>query len=129
MPPSPTDPALFEKKPVFWRPGGRPPLRDIYRDLIKLRKQNAAFYSGDVAWLQNTAPEEILSFLRRDAKDEFLILINLSSIQVNGSVELANVEGFEPVNISGRSKPVDARLPNFELGGYGWYIYHRTVPK
>ena len=124
-----TDPALFEKKPVFWRPGGRPPLRDIYRDLIKLRKQNAAFYSGDVAWLQNTAPEEILSFLRRDAKDEFLILINLSSIQVNGSVELSNVEGFEPVNISGRSKPVDARLPNFELGGYGWYIYHRTVPK
>ncbi len=31
------DPALFEKMPVFWHPGGRPPLRDIYRDLIKLR--------------------------------------------------------------------------------------------
>src|SRR5262249_51567186 len=31
-------PALFEKLPVFWEPKDRPPLRDIYRDLIKLRK-------------------------------------------------------------------------------------------
>jgi cyclomaltodextrinase / maltogenic alpha-amylase / neopullulanase len=123
------DPALFEKMPVFWHPGGRPPLRDIYRDLIKLRKQYPAFYSGDVVWLQNTAPEEILSFLRRDAKDEFLVLINLSSIRVKGSVELSNADGFEPVNISGRANPVDTSLPDFELSGYGWFIYHRPVPK
>ena len=45
------DPALFEKMPVFWNPGGRPPLRDIYRDVIKLRKQNAAFYNGDLTWV------------------------------------------------------------------------------
>jgi cyclomaltodextrinase / maltogenic alpha-amylase / neopullulanase len=123
------DPALFEKMPVFWNPGGRPPLRDIYRDLIKLRKQYAAFDNGDVVWLQNTAQEEILSFLRRDAKDEFLVLINLSSRRATGSVELPNAEGFEPVNISGRSNPVDTRPPDFELNGYGWFIYHRTVPK
>ena len=123
------DPALFEKMPVFWQPGGRPPLRDIYRDLIKLRKQNAAFYSGEVVWLGNTAPEEIISFLRRDAKDEFLVLINLSRIRVKGSVELPNAEGFEPVHISGGSNPVDVRPPDFSLSGYGWCIYHRTVPK
>ena len=123
------DPALFEKMPVFWQPGGRPPLRDIYRDLIKLRKQNAAFYNGDVVWLQNTAPGEVVSFMRQDAKDEFLVLINLSSRRVTGSVELSNAEGFEPVKISGRPNPVDARLPDFELGGFGWFIYHRTVAK
>lgn len=124
-----SDPALFEKMPVFWHPGGRPPLRDIYRDLIKLRKQHAAFYNGDVAWLQNTAPGEIVSILRQDAKDEFLVLINLSSRRVTGSVELSNAEGFEPVNIGGRPNPVDTHLPDFSLPGYGWYIYHRTIPK
>jgi len=124
-----TDPALFEKMPVFWHPGGRPPLRDIYRDLIALRKQNAAFYNGDVIWLQNKAPDEIVSFLRRDAKDEFLVLINLSSRRVTGTVDLSNAEGFEPVKISGRPNPVDTSLPDFELSGYGWHIYHRTVPK
>ncbi len=125
-----TDPALFEKMPVFWNPGGRPPLRDIYRDLLKLRKQNAAFYDGDVAWLQNTAPGEVVSFLRHDAKDEFLVLINLSSRRVAGSVELPNADGFELVNINGRPKPpVDVVLPDFSLSGFGWFIYHRPVPK
>ncbi len=123
------DPALFEKMPVFWHPGGRPPLHDIYRDLIKLRKQNAAFYNGDVVWLTNTAPEEVISFLRRDTKDEFLVLINLSSIRVKGSVALSETDGFAPVNISSRSNPVDTHVPDFELSGYGWCLYHRTVPK
>ncbi|HXR06046.1 MAG TPA: alpha-amylase family glycosyl hydrolase, partial [Candidatus Acidoferrum sp.] len=123
------DPALFEKMPVFWHPGGRPPLHDIYRDLIKLRKQNAAFYNGEVVWLENTAPGEVVSILRRDAKDEFLVLINFSSRRVSGSIELSNSEGFEPVNISSEAKPVGVVLPDFSLSGYGWYIYHRAVPK
>jgi glycosidase len=104
-------------------------LRDIYRDLIKLRKQNAAFYSEQVVWLTNSVPEQTLSFLRRDAKNEFLVLINLSSIRVKGSVALSKIDGFEPVNISGQSKPVDTHIPDFDLGGYGWCIYHRTAPE
>jgi len=123
------DPALFEKMPVFWHPGGRPPLRDIYRGVIKLRKQYGAFYNGEVVWLDNTASGQVVSFLRQDAKDEFLVLINLSSSRVTGSVALSNADGFEPVNISGRSNPVDIRLPDFSLSGYGWYIYHRAVSK
>lgn len=124
-----TDPALFEKVPVLWSPGGRPPLRDIYRDLLKVRKQYPVFCNGEVVWLENTALEEVVSFLRRDAKDEFLVLINLSSRHVTGSVELSNTEGFEPVKISDRPNPVDIRLPDFKLSGYGWVIYHRTIAK
>ena len=29
----------FEKLPVFWQPKGRPALREIYRDLIRLRRE------------------------------------------------------------------------------------------
>jgi len=123
------DPALFEKMPVFWQPSGRPPLREIYRELIQLRKQNAALTSGEVHWLENTASEEVVSFLRQNATDTFLVVINLSSRRVAGSVEPAEVEGFEPVKISNRPSPVDTVLPRFELAGYGWQIYHRTKPK
>jgi glycosidase len=122
-----SDPALFEKMPVFWNPSGRPPLRDIYRDLIKLRKQYAAFYNGDVVWLTNTAPGQVVSFVRRDAKDEFVVLINLSSCRITGSVELPAAEGFEPVKINGRPIPIGTPLPNFSLSGFEWYIYHRTA--
>ncbi len=123
------DPALFEKLPVFWHPGGRPPLRDIYRDLIKLRKQYGALHDGEVIWLPNTVPGEVISLLRRDAKDEFLVVINLTSQRVNGSVELPGVEGFEPVTINGRANPADIHLPDFHLNGYRWLICHRTVSK
>src|SRR5258708_8058396 len=47
------DPALFEKMPVFWHPKDRPPLRDIYRDLIKLRKQYAPFHNNRVVSLRH----------------------------------------------------------------------------
>jgi glycosidase len=123
------DPAMFEKIPVLWRPSGRPPLRDIYRDLIKLRKKYPAFCTEDVAWATNSASADVVSFLRRDAKDEFLVLINFSSRRANGSVELTSATGFEPVKISGMPEPIDAVLPEFHLSGYGWFIYHRALPK
>jgi cyclomaltodextrinase / maltogenic alpha-amylase / neopullulanase len=123
------DPAMFEKMPVFWHPAGRPPLRDIYRDLIKLRKQRAAFSNEDVVWLTNSAPEDVVSFLRRDATNEFLVLINFSSSRVAGSVELASARGFEPVSITGMPTPLDSALPAFRLNGYDWYIYRRTISK
>ncbi len=124
-----TDPALFEKMPVFWNPGGRPPLRAIYQDLIKLREQNSAFYHAPVEWVENTVTNQVVSFLRRGEKDEFLILINFSSSPVSGSLTLADPAGFEPVKIADRPPPIDTRLPDFKLDGYGWFIFHRSVAK
>jgi hypothetical protein len=115
--------------PVFWEPGGRPPLRDIYRDLIKLRKKHTAFSNEDVFWVENSAPEEVVSFLRRDTKDEFLVLINFSSRRVSGSVELPAEQEFNPVRISGMPGPLSTVLPEFRLNGYGWFIYHRSISK
>jgi glycosidase len=123
------DPALFEKMPVFWHPAGRAQLRDIYRDLIKLRKHYGALHAGEVAWQQNTAPDHVVSFIRRDAQDEFLVLINLANHTVTGSVELADAAGFAPVSIGNRPAQVDANLPDFSLPGFGWFIYHRTISK
>jgi len=109
---------------VFWQSSGRPPLRDIYRELINLRKQNAALCNGEVNWLENSATNEVVSFLRQDAADKFLVLINLSSRRVSGSVEMSDEPGFVPVQISNRPNSVDTVLPDFELAGYGWQIYH-----
>ena len=123
------NPALFEKMPVFWQPGGRPPLRATYRDLIKLRKQHGAFVNSDVSWLGNSAPDTVISFLRQDSKDAYLVLINLSNRRVTASVALPDAAGFEPVRIAGRANPVDIVLPDFHLNGYGWFIYHKSVGK
>jgi len=121
------DPALFEKMPVFWNPGGRPPLRNIYRQLIKLRKTNPAFCNDTVAWLENSAPGEVVTFQRSDDKNEFVIVINFSSRAVNGSVTLENAEKFKPVKIDGLPPVPAGALPEFQLEGYEWRIYQRSL--
>jgi glycosidase len=120
---------LFEKLPVFWNPTGRPPLRDIYRDLIKLRKQHRAFHTDDVIWLNNSVPERVVTIMRQDGNDAFVLLVNLSSSKASGSVELDAAEEFQPVNIDGVPKLANNPFPDFRLGGYEWRIYHRTVSK
>src|SRR4029450_493314 len=69
-------PALFEKLPVFWSPKDRPPLRDIYKDLIRLRKDNAAFRNTNVTWLRNSDEKNLVTLMRSDEKQEFVVVIN-----------------------------------------------------
>lgn len=121
------DPALFEKLPVYWNPGGRPPLRAIYRDLIQLRKQHPAFTNDKVVWLQNSAPEAVVTFQRADDKDAYVVCINLSSRRIRAVVEVPEAEQFTPLKIDGLPTIPSSTLPEFELEGYEWRIYHRAL--
>lgn len=123
------DPALFEKLPIFWKPKERPPLREIYRDLIKLRKAYAPFRSDRVVWLRNSNEADLITIMRLDAKDEFVIAINLSNRPVVGWVELMNDKEFKPVKISGVPERGAESLPLFRLNGFEWRIFHRAVAK
>jgi glycosidase len=123
------DPALFEKLPVFWKPKERPPLRDIYRDLIKLRKQHAVFRNDSVSWLRSSDEANLVTFMRHDDKDEFVVVINFSNRPQVGWVELMNAHQFKPVKISGAPAVVGDGFPMFRLNGFEWRIYHRTVSR
>jgi len=121
------DPALFEKLPIFWHPKERPPLRDIYRDLIQLRKRYPAFRADRVEWVRNSDETRLVSFLRGDECDEFLVLINFSNRPFIGQVELKDAERFGPVKISGLPDSDGHALPSFRLNGFEWRIFHRPA--
>jgi cyclomaltodextrinase len=121
------DPALFEKVPIFWEPKGRPPLRDIYRDLIKIRKQYPAFRSDQVRWVSNSDDGELVTFLRADGKDEFLITINLSNRPISAKLDLDHTDRFEPVKITGLQNSNSSPVADLHLNGYEWRIYHRDI--
>lgn len=121
------DPALFEKLPIFWRPKERPPLRDIYRDLIRLRKQYPAFQDDNVTWLRNSDPANLVAILRKDDKDEFVTVVNLSNRSIAGLAEVENATEFKPVRISGLPDAPAGIFPHFRLNGFEWRIYHRVV--
>jgi cyclomaltodextrinase / maltogenic alpha-amylase / neopullulanase len=121
------DPALFEKMPIFWQPKERPPLRDIYRELIKLRKQHAPFRNDRVVWLRNSNEADLVSFMRLDAKDEFVVLINCSNRPVVGWVEVMHDQEFKQLRFPGQPESAPGGFPMFRLNGFEWRIYHRAV--
>ncbi|MCX6896504.1 MAG: DUF3459 domain-containing protein [Verrucomicrobia bacterium] len=121
------DPALFEKMPVFWSPKDRPPLRAIYRDLIKLRKAHPALRSGEVVWVKNSDEKNVVSFERRDGTEEFLIVINFSNRPCEVRVDGRDSRTFTHVPLTGTR--ADGQLPNIQLNGFEWRIYRRDAAK
>jgi glycosidase len=119
------DPALFERAPILWGPKERPPVRRIYRDLIKLRMAQPALRTGQLSWLPNSAPESLVTFTRVDEKDEFLVAINFSNRSLSAKVDLDNCAGFSVVKIDGTKASSDAGLPQLALRGFEWRIYRR----
>jgi cyclomaltodextrinase len=119
------DPALFEKLPVFWKPKERPPLRDIYRELIRLRRKHPAFQNDTVVWLRNESPADVITFQRADARDEFVVAINLSSRPVATRVALADPVGWELLKFPGATPPAGPALPQLTLPGFEWRVYYR----
>jgi glycosidase len=123
------DPALFDKQTIVWHPKGRPPLRDIYRSLISLRKEYAGCFSNDqVAWLHNSDEADVVSFMREDESDQFVVVINFSDRPVSGQLKMKADNGFQQVRISGMPDGDTGSLPTFQLNGFEWRIYHRAVP-
>lgn len=123
------DPALFEKLPVFWKPKERLPFRDIYKCLSQLRKQYPAFRSDRVVWLRNSNDADLITFMRLDDKDEFVVTINFSNRPAIGWVDVAHSEEFKPVKITGMPDVPAGGFPLFRLNGFEWRIYHRAVAK
>jgi glycosidase len=121
------DPALFDKLPIVWSPKERPPLRKIYHSLIQLRKQYVAFRNNRVIWLRNSDEANLVTLMRSDENDEFVVVINFSNRPVTGSVKLENGQDFQPVKISGLPDAHDSSLPLFHLNGFEWRIYHRIL--
>ncbi len=123
------DPALFDKLNICWHPHAseRPPFREIYQQLIQLRKDYAAFRTDAVNWLENSEDSKVVSFTRSDEHQEFLVLINFTSRPVSGELKNFNAAEFKPVNIRGASDAVSGDLPRFQMDGYGWRIWQRTI--
>jgi glycosidase len=121
------DPALFEKLPVYWHPKERPPLRNIYKELIHLRQQYPAFRNDNTVWLHNSDEADLVTFMRMDNKDEFVVAINLSNRPIVGWVEVMHDQEFKLIKFSSMKDVPQNGFPMFRLNGFEWRIYHRVA--
>ena len=86
---------FFEKDVIEWTKELK--MADFYKTLLSLKSSNPALRGGDSAvstYILNTsANDKIFAYLRKNGKDEVLVLLNMSKEPVNFSVEDAQVAG------------------------------------
>ncbi|MCP9494402.1 MAG: alpha-amylase family glycosyl hydrolase [Pyrinomonadaceae bacterium MAG19_C2-C3] len=90
-------PALFERLPVFWQMRERrPEFPRLYKSLIEMRKQHASLRSLNLEWVKNSEDARVISYLRRDASEEILVVVNFSNRPVASVVD-APMQNFVDV--------------------------------
>ena len=71
--------AFFEKDPIAWR---EHPTGKLYKQLFALKKSNTALWNGQwgavMVRVWNSAPDDVLSFVRENDKDKVFAMMNLS---------------------------------------------------
>jgi len=86
---------FFEKDVIEWN--GKYEMADFYKTLLNLKSSNPALRGGDSAvstyLLNTTANDKILAYVRKNGKDEVLVVLNFSKEPVNFSIKDENLNG------------------------------------
>lgn len=71
---------FFDRDPIAWKAA---PEGDLYRRLFALKKTNTALWNGHwgatMQQVKNSAPRQIFSFVRENARDKVFAVFNLSA--------------------------------------------------
>jgi glycosidase len=102
-----------------------------YKRLLQLRKEEAALTSGELFWIANTAPESVLSFVRKRGAEEVVVIVNLSNRILAGSMDLPAAEYvrlkqvFGDGGLTSEVERLDVGRVGFRLPAYGTIVAKR----
>jgi hypothetical protein len=80
-----------------------------------------------VQWLRNSDESNLVTLMRADEKNEFVVVINFSNRPATGWLEVKHDQEFKPVKINGLPDFSPSGFPLFRLNGFEWRIYRRTI--
>jgi hypothetical protein len=107
--------------------------------MIALRRDHPSLRRGETLWVTSSAPERVVSFVRRGSGEDVLVTVNLSSQPWAGTVEAPAGAPFAeitpavplPQQPGGASPERAARkveLPALALDAWGFRLFRRTTP-
>lgn len=121
-------PALFERLPIFWSISERRrQFPAFYKQIIALRRDFSALCVGELQWLRNSDEQRVVSFSRRDAREELVIAVNLSNRPFSGSVDSPNAESFNDVTPDSAAKDRSGNFANLRLDSWGFRVFRREL--
>ena len=88
---------FFEKDPIPW--DGTYQMAEFYKKLLTLKSNHPALRGGDAnvktILIQNTAPDKIFTYLRKNGDKEVLVILNLSKeANLNFNLTDSNISGI-----------------------------------
>ncbi|MNK42270.1 Alpha-amylase 2 [compost metagenome] len=117
---------FFEKDPIPWTE--KFAMDDFYKTLLNLKSENPALRGGDPAvttfWVNTTANDKILAYLRKNGDREVLVLINTSKDAVNFKLEDDHSVGSYK-NVFSKSKAEFIKGSDVSLDAYGYLVFEK----
>ena len=117
---------FFEKDVINWN--GNNQMASFYQTLLNLKSTNPALRGGDsnvtTYLLKTSADDKILAYVRKNGKDEVLVVLNMSKEAVNFKIEDEQVSGSFK-NVFDQTKRDFSTGKNFEMKAGDYAVFER----
>jgi glycosidase len=113
--------SIYGRRPVDWAKGETPVGKERFnlcQKLCALRRTERALTHGELVWLDNDRPGEVLSYVRVSEDARILTVINLTDKPVNATLP-GSAEAFEPLLVEGTKIGAKGR---FALDAHGYFV-------
>lgn len=79
---------LFEKINIDWNGGDE--FRMLYARLFELRRDEPAFFAGDMIRIPTTNDKRVIAFVRMSGLNKFVVVCNFDASPFSGSIDLSS---------------------------------------
>jgi len=104
----------------------------VYKQIIQMRREEAALTSGELMWIKNSNPDGVVSFVRKKGSEEILVLINLTNRMTRLQVD-APAPDYAQARDPLKNRPLPASLSpdkfSCQLGAFGYTVAKRVAAK
>ena len=113
--------------PIDWT-NADPRFAGFYQRLVALRRKTPALQTGDMAWITNSVPSQVLTYTRTGGGQQFLIEINCSGAAASGTVTVPAEPQWTQVSITGvLPKTLHAVPSEISLQPKEFVVYKRSL--
>jgi glycosidase len=102
----------------------------VYKQLVEMRRAEAALTSDDVTWVDNSNRDGVVSFIRKKDKDEILVLVNLTNRITKVDVDVPASAYAEARDLlKNRTLPASLTPGKFscQLGAFDYLVAKRVT--
>ena len=102
----------------------------VYKQIIQMRKEEAALTSGELTWVNNSNLDGVVSFIRKKGNEEILVLINLTNRITKIQVDVPAADYAQARDLlKNRTLPASLAADKFscQLGAFDYVVAKRAA--